>query len=211
MFLLLWLIFRDKITAGQYMAMLFYSFFIFGPLQDLGNIILSFREAEASMNNFHALMQKPVEVQPLQPVHLGLIETLAFEHVGFQHRSANQRARAGHQLPRGKGKTIAFVGPSGSGKTTLMKLLVGLYQPQEGRITYNDIDSKEIQMDDLRKQIGFVTQDTQLFSGSIKENLLFVNPEASDTDIMEALHSANCDRLLARTDRALIPSSGKGA
>ena len=210
MFLLLWLVFRDKISAGQVMTMLFYSFFIFGPLQDLGNIILSFREAEASMNNFHALMQKPVEVQPLHPVHLGLIETLAFEHVGFQHRSANQKAVQDISFRVERGETIAFVGPSGAGKTTLMKLLVGLYQPQEGRITYNNIDGKEIHMDDLRNQIGFVTQDTQLFSGSIKENLLFVNPGASDADIMEALHKASCDRLLARADKGIDTVIGEG-
>ena len=62
------------------------------------------------------------------------------------------------------GESIAFVGPSGSGKTTLMKLLVGLYRPQQGRILYNNIDENNIDFDDLRNQIGFVTQDTQLFS-----------------------------------------------
>ena len=74
------------------------------------------------------------------------------------------------------GETIAFVGPSGSGKTTLVKLLVGLYRPEEGKILYNNIDGKNIDFDTLRTQIGFVTQDTQLFAGTIKENLLFVNP-----------------------------------
>lgn len=210
MFVLLWLVFRDQITAGQVMTMLFYSFFIFGPLQDLGNIILSFREAEASLKNFHDLMQKPEEVQPPHPTHLGPIRTLAFEQVGFQHRSAQQKAVQGISFRVDKGETIAFVGPSGSGKTTLMKLLVGLYQPQDGHITYNQIDSRDIHLDDLRNQIGFVTQDTQLFSGSIKENLLFVNPGASDEELMDALHKASCDRLLSRAEKGIDTVIGEG-
>lgn len=210
MFLLLWLVFQDHITAGQVMTMLFYSFFIFGPLQELGNIILNYREAEASLKNFHDLMQKTVEKEPDHPVHLGHIQTLSFDHVGFQHRSASQKAVQDISFKADKGETIAFVGPSGSGKTTLMKLLVGLYQPQDGRITYNHIDGKEIHLDDLRNQIGFVTQDTQLFSGSIKENLLFVNPTATDEQLMEALHKASCDRLLARADKGIDTVIGEG-
>ena len=210
MFMLLWLVFKDKITAGQVMTMLFYSFFIFGPLQDLGNIILSFREAEASLKNFHDVMTKPVEEQPVHPVHLGHVQTLAFENVGFQHRSATQKAVQSISFRADKGETIAFVGPSGSGKTTLMKLLVGLYQPQDGRITYNGIDGREIHLDDLRNQIGFVTQDTQLFSGSIKENLLFVSPNATDAELLEALHKASCDRLLARADKGIDTVIGEG-
>jgi ATP-binding cassette subfamily B protein len=203
MFMLLWLVFKDRLTAGEVMTMLFFSFFIFGPLQDLGNIIISFREAEASMNNFHELMQKPVEEKPVHPVHLGPVQTLSFEHVGFQHKTAHQRAIQQISFSVSRGETIAFVGPSGSGKTTLMKLLVGLYQPQEGRVLYNGINSKEITLDDLRNQIGFVTQDTQLFSGSIKENLLFVNPGASDEELLQALHKAACDRLLARAEKGM--------
>lgn len=210
MFLLLWLVFQNHITAGQVMTMLFYSFFIFGPLQELGNIILNYREAEASLKNFHDLMQKQVEKEPEHPVHLGHIQTLSFDHVGFQHRSASQKAVQDISFKADKGETIAFVGPSGSGKTTLMKLLVGLYQPQDGRITYNHIDGKEIHLDDLRNQIGFVTQDTQLFSGSIKENLLFVNPTATDEQLMEALHKASCDRLLARADKGIDTVIGEG-
>lgn len=210
MFMLLWLVFRDRISAGEVMAMLFFSFFIFGPLQDLGNIILSFREAEASMNNFHALMQKTVEEQPSHPVHLGPVETLTFEHVGFQHKTAHQKAVQDISFSARKGETIAFVGPSGSGKTTLMKLLVGLYQPLEGRVLYNHISGKDIQLDDLRNQIGFVTQDTQLFSGSIRENLLFVNPGASEAELREALHRASCDRLLSRAEKGIDTVIGEG-
>ena len=79
-----------------------------------------------------------------------------------------------------------------------MKLLVGLYQPLSGRIVYNGIPGAEIDLDALRAQIGFVTQDTQLFSGTIRENLLFVNPGASDDECLDVMRQAACDSLLAR-------------
>ena len=82
------------------------------------------------------------------------------------------------------------MGPSGSGKSTLMKLLVGLYRPQEGKILYNGLDETEIHFEDLRKQIGFVTRDTNLFSGTIRENLMFVNPSATEEEPNDVLVKA---------------------
>lgn len=107
-------------------------------------------------------------------------------------------------------KTIAFVGPSGAGKTTLVKLLVGLYKPQAGRILYNGEPENLVDLDHLRNQIGFVTQDTQLFSGTIKENLLFVNPNATDEMIYDVLKKAACDGLLARADNGIDTVIGEG-
>ena len=183
MFTLLWLVFQEQLTAGQVITLTFYSFFIFGPLQELGNIILSYREAEASLNNFHNLMQKAPEAIPSNPASIGKIKELTFKQVSFKHQTASQKAIDDISFDVKLGETIAFVGPSGSGKSTLMKLIVGLYRPQEGKIEYNNKDETTINFDELRKQIGFVTQDTNLFSGTIKENLLFVNPQASEDDL----------------------------
>jgi len=210
LFILMWLIFRHTMDAGQLVTMQIYSFFVFGPLQEIGNIILSYREAEASLNNFNTLMRKSPEPQPVNPKHLGDVATLQFQKVGFKHQTAQQRAIENINFAVQKGETIAFVGPSGSGKTTLMKLLVGLYRPQEGKILYNGIDETSIHFDDLRNQIGFVTQDTQLFSGTIRENLLFVNPSASEDDILDALNKASCYNLLSRADKGLETMIGEG-
>lgn len=210
LFMLMWLIFGGRMDEGDLVTMQIYSFFIFGPLQDIGNIILSYREAEASLNNFKNLMQKSPEPQPLQPVALGPVENLSFEEVGFQHQTAIHKAIDGISFSVKKGETIAFVGPSGSGKTTLMKLLVGLYRPKEGRIVYNGIDEQDINFEDLRTQIGFVTQDTQLFSGTIKENLLFVAPQATEEDLQEALRKAATQNLLARAEHGLDTVIGEG-
>jgi ATP-binding cassette subfamily B protein len=211
MFTLLWLVFQGKLTAGEVMTLTFYSFFIFGPLQEIGNIILSYREAEASLNNFHNLMQKPSEPKPDSPKAIGAIGSLAFNDIRFKHQSASFHALDGISFQVKKGETIAFVGPSGAGKSTLVKLLVGLYHTQDGSVLYNEIDGREIDMEELRNQIGFVTQDTQLFAGTLKENLLFVAPNANDAEIKTALHKASCDNLLAKADKGidtLIGESG---
>jgi len=210
MFMLLLLVFKDIITPGQVMTLTFYSFFIFGPLQEIGNTIISYRETEASLNNFHNLMIKAPEQKPESPHHFGNIEELEFKNVKFKHQTANQPALSNISFDVKTGETIAFVGPSGSGKTTLVKLLVGLYRPLEGKILYNNIDGKNIDFDTLRTQIGFVTQDTQLFAGTIKENLLFVNPAATNEEILDVLKKASCNNLLARADDGLDTLIGEG-
>ncbi len=210
LFMLLWLIFRNEMNAGQLVMMQIFSFFIFGPLQEIGNIILLYREAEASLNNFDNLMHKQPEAHPQKPAQLGVIKSLVFENVSFRHKTAHSNAIDGISFDVESGETIAFVGPSGSGKSTLMKLLVGLYRPQSGRVLYNGVDENSIDFNDLRNQIGFVTQDTQLFSGTIKENLLFVNPAAKDDELIDVLNKSSCQLLLSRAEKGLDTMIGEG-
>jgi ATP-binding cassette, subfamily B, bacterial len=210
MFLMLYLIYTRAITVGQFFSLFIYSFFIFGPLQELGNVINVYRETEASLNVFEQILAMPKESKPIDPVPLLDLRTLAFDHVSFQHQSASSPAVSDISFSMRRGETIAFVGPSGAGKTTLVKLLVGLYQPRSGRILYNDVAGGDIDLDGLRARIGFVTQDTQLFSGTIRENLLFVNPTASDAECLDVLRQAACDSLLARADRGLDTLIGEG-
>jgi len=208
--ILLLLIFDNELSAGKYFTFLFYSFFLFGPLQELGNVIIAYREAEVSLLNFERILNLPKEIKPPHPETIGLIKTLRFDAVSFKHQSSHSNALDGISFSTQYGQTIAFVGPSGSGKTTLVKLLVGLYPPKDGRILYNDVLSTNINLDELREKIGFVTQDTQLFSGTIRENLLFVKPDASDEDCLAVLHKSACQMLLARADKGLDTVIGEG-
>lgn len=210
LFLMMYLIFSRVITAGEFFSLYIYSFFIFGPLQELGNIINVYRETEVSLNNFKDIIDTPLEKKPDNPVSIGKIETFAFDKVTFKHQSASNHALENISFHTNVGQTVAFVGPSGAGKTTLVKLLVGLYTPQSGTIYYNGVPGKDIEFDNLRNQIGFVTQDTQLFAGTIKENLLFVNPKATDEEIMDALNKAACQNLLARADKGIDTVIGEG-
>jgi ATP-binding cassette, subfamily B, bacterial len=210
MFLMLYLIYTQAITVGQFFSLFIYSFFIFGPLQELGNIINVYRETEVSLKNFQDILAIPKEPRPANPVPVPELNWLAFDHISFKHQSASSPALIDISFEVGRGDTIAFVGPSGAGKTTLVKLLVGLYPPQSGDILYNGHPAATIDLNQLRERIGFVTQDTQLFSGTIRENLLFVNPAATDAECMDVLRQAACDNLLARADRGLDTVIGEG-
>lgn len=210
LFILLWLIFHKELSTGQLISMQFISTSIFGPLQDLGTIILNYREVEASVHNFDLLMQKPIERRPESPIETGPLENIRFDEVVFQHKTALTNALDRVSFHVHAGETIAFVGPSGSGKSTLVKLLVGLYQPVEGAILFNDIPATSIRYNELRRQIGFVTQDTHLFAGTIRENLLFVKEDATDEEIRSALHKAACGPLLARSEKGIDTVLGEG-
>lgn len=210
LFTLLWLIFRDILTPGELIAMQFISTAIFMPLQDIGNIIVQYREAEASIQLFDRLMEKPIERRPEHPIPIGALEDVVFDQVVFRHKTAMHNAIDGISFRATAGETVAFVGPSGSGKSTLVKLLVGLYRPVSGSILFNGILSEQVRFNEMRRQIGFVTQDTQLFAGTIKENLRFVKPDATDAEIRSALHKASCDQLLARSDRGIDTVLGEG-
>ena len=210
LFILLWLIFRDVLTTGELISMQFISTTIFGPLQDLGNIILSYREAEASLRNFDKLMKQPVETRPEEPIEIGKLTTLSFNDVVFRHKTASHNAIDDISFTVKNGETIAFVGPSGSGKSTLVKLLVGLYKPVSGQISFNNISATDIRYNEIRRQIGFVTQETQLFFGTIRDNLLFVKSSATDKEMLEALHKASCDGMLSRSGKGLDTMLGEG-
>jgi len=203
LFILLWLIFRKVLTTGELIAMQFISTAIFNPLQDLGNMIILYREADASLRTFDILMRKPVETRPDNPVEFGVLENLEFNNVVFRHKTANYNAIDGISFTIKNGQTAAFVGPSGSGKSTLVKLLVGLYLPVNGDILFNGASSKTIRYNPLRRQIGFVTQDTQLYAGSIRENMLFVNPLATEAELMEALKKASATGLIQRASHGI--------
>ena len=210
MFLMLYLIYAQQITIGQFFSLFIYSFFIFGPLQELGNIINIYRETEVALKNFQDILDIPKEPRPQNPVPLPELHRLAFADVSFRHQSATSPALTDISFSAQRGDTIAFVGPSGAGKTTLVKLLVGLYHPQSGDILYNGHSASTVNLDELRERIGFVTQDTQLFSGTIRENLLFVSPNATDADCLDMLRHASCDSLLARAEHGLDTVIGEG-
>jgi len=210
LFLLLYFIFQGNLSVGDFVAMQIYSFFIFGPLQELGNVIMAYREAEASLQNFSNLMSKSPEPEPEKPIPLDGIHTLSYKNVSFQHQTANFKALDNISFEVKKGETIAFVGPSGSGKTTLVKLLLGLYRPQEGTIEYNHLNGADIAFTQLRSQIGFVSQDTQLFAGTIRENLLFVQPQATEAELLHAMQQASCMNLLQRAENGLDSLIGEG-
>jgi ATP-binding cassette, subfamily B, bacterial len=138
------------------------------------------------------------------------LSALTFAGVSFTHQTASSPALVDVSFEARRGDTVAFVGPSGAGKTTLVKLIVGLYRVQSGRVLYDGHPAEVVDLDRLRERIGLVTQDTQLFSGTIRENLLFVRPDATDAECLEVLEKAACQSLLARAEQGLDTLIGEG-
>ncbi|MBL7922196.1 MAG: ABC transporter ATP-binding protein [Bacteroidia bacterium] len=203
-------VFNGVIKVGDLITLMFFSFFIFNPLQELGNVIAVYNETKVSMDNFAKLVNSESEEVPTSPSVLGEIKEVDFKNLSFGHNAENGYAVKDINLRIKTGETIAFVGPSGSGKTTLVKLLLGLYKPNTGQVLYNNIESTKINLTELRMQLGLVSQDSQLFSGTIKDNLLFVKPNATDDEILQVLSKAACHNLLKRAANGIYTTIGEG-
>ena len=210
LFLMMYFVFAGELSFGEFFSLYIYSFFLFTPLQELGNILSLYRETEVSLENFQQILDMPTEEKPLNPIPIGRINNIIFSQVCFRYSSANNLALDSVDFKIKQGEKIAFVGPSGSGKTSLVKLLVGLYKPLSGQILYNSIDRGEAELGGLREQIGFVTQDTQLFAGTIGDNLRFVRPLATDEECLQALDRAACGSILQRANLGLQTTIGEG-
>ncbi len=210
LFLMFWLIYVGSITLGEMFSLFIYSFFIFSPMAELGDVAADYQSARASVERLQEILRLPPEPRPVHPQPIGTLQALTFENVHFKHSQTERAAVQGISLEVRPGETVAFVGPSGSGKTTLIKLMVGLYRPASGTVRFNSVDSRELDPEALRSRIGLVAQDTQLFAGTIRENLLFVNPQASDTDCLKALRAAAAQALLDRNTLGLETRIGEG-
>lgn len=208
--LMFFLIYIQEITFGQFFALYVYSFFLFRPLQETGNIMSIYRETEVSLGHYLDILNTPIEIRTQNPVALGKLTSLEFHTVSFKYNSAKDLSVKNISFKAHLGTTIAFVGPSGAGKTTLVKLLVGLYEPLKGNILYNNVPSHEVDLHNLRGQIGYVTQNSQLFAGTIRDNLLFVKPEATDQECLEVMQQAACNSLLTRAEHGLDNVIGEG-
>lgn len=208
--LMLWLVFTHEMTLGSLFSLLFYSFFIFGPLAELGAVAQRYQEARASLEALDEILSLPPAPKPLNPKKVGALKTIDYEGVSFHYQSNTIPAAKDISLALRAGETVAFAGSSGSGKTTLAKLLVGLYTPTHGKIRYNGIDSTHVDFDELRKRVGLVSQETQLFAGTIRENLIFVNPRATDAECMNVLRQANILSIVQRGDKGLNTKIGEG-
>lgn len=204
LFLMLYFISTGNMTFGEFMSLYIYSFFIFAPLQEIGNIATTYQEASASL----AKVEDILKIEPL-PKHndaknVGDIKKIYFDNVTFNYpNTINRPSLSDISLEVNSGTSVAFVGQSGAGKSTLIKLLVGLYQPSSGIIKFNGMNSNEVDYDEFRKKIGYVSQDTQLFSGTIRDNLKFIKPDATDEECIGVLKIASANSILERTGEGL--------
>lgn len=200
--LMLWLIYRGDISLGEFFSLLFYSFAVFMPLSMLGAVAASYQEAKASLAELSKVLKLKPEVVPSVPRVIGKIEKIEYRNVDLKYSDESKEVLKDIDIEISSGQTVAFVGPSGSGKSTMIKLLAGLYSPSEGNILFNEIDGHELDFNDVRKRIGLVAQETQLFAGTVRENLLFVRPEASDEECLNVLDLVEAKHILDRVNES---------
>ena len=190
LFIMLWLIFNQQITIGEFFTLMFYSFAIFSPLYELGSVASQYQESKASLLVAQSIFDQWPEPKPATPKTITGLEQISFNKISFSYSNSDIPSLLNISLQMKPGSTVAFVGPSGSGKSTIIKLLVGLYPPTSGKLMINGILNSDIDIEQWRKKIGYVSQDTQLFAGTIGDNLRFVRPDATDQQCIEALEQS---------------------
>lgn len=208
--LMVWLIYQGNLSVGQLFSVMIYSFYIFGPMYELGTVATTYYETKASLGAVDEFLKQTAEAKALSPKQVTAFDSVSFGGVSYAYESRDVNAVNDITLTIPKGKKVAFVGPSGSGKSTLVKLLTGLYVPQTGTLSLNDISYVDVDRDYFRQKIGLVLQETQLFAGTIRENLLFANPQATDEDLRLALTEAQALYLIDRNKEGLDTKIGEG-
>jgi len=203
------LVYRQHISLGEFMSLYFYSFFIFAPLYQFGMVMQNYQEAKASDEVVQDLMNLGVDktVQRWKDTLQG-IQTLGLTDVNFSYNQEKDILRK-INVQASQGQTIAFVWPSGAGKSTIIKLLLGLYQPWQGQIQINNANLLSYDPEQLKKNIWYVSQESQLFAGTIRDNLLFVKPDASDAQMREVLDSAQILTLITESTEWLDTKIGE--
>ena len=160
------------------------------PVASLGWVSSMIQEAEASQKRINEFLKIEPEIQNRNPEHTPINGTLAFENVGFTYEDTDIVALKNVSFTLDKGQTLAIIGKTGSGKSTILTLISRLYDVNQGKITIDGTDIRDLNLFDLRNNIGVVPQDAFLFSDSIKNNIKFGNENATDEEVFEAAKKA---------------------
>jgi len=180
------------LSLGEWQEFSLYLIYLFFPVAQLGFIITQYGQAAASADRIFEILDAHSDVadKPDAIALPAVSGAVRFENVTFRYFSGGDPVLKDVSFEARPGERIALLGATGSGKSTIINLLPRFYDPSEGRITIDGYDLRDLRLDSLRKQIGIVLQETTLFSGTIRENIAFGRPEASDEDILAASKAA---------------------
>ncbi len=207
---------RKEITPGELAAFCMYLGMFFGPVQAMGELLNQTLSAAASAERVFQLLDTAPEISNAPKARsLSRIEGwVRFENVFFRYAATpeDRWILDGINFAAEPGQTIALVGATGSGKSSIISLLARFYEPQEGCITVDGVDLREVTLDSLHSQIGIVTQENFLFTGTVMENLKFGKPQATDEEVYEAARILGTDAiLLGLNDGYVTKVSERGA
>ncbi len=184
----------EKITAPDFTAFILYITMLLTPIRTIVNLFEQIQDGMTGFNRFCAIMDTPSEYEPENPVRSDLDGDIAFENVDFGYAEKGEK---GAEVLKGvsftikKGETLALVGSSGGGKTTICNLLPRFYLCKGGRITIGGTDINDVVASDLRDKIAIVSQDVFLFSGSVRDNILYGSADKSEEEMILAAQRAN--------------------
>lgn len=185
-------IIAGALTLGDWQEFSLYLVYLFFPIAQLGFIIAQFGQAAASADRVFEILDAHSDIVD-KPDALDLPSVkgeVKFEKVTFRYFGGGQPVLKDVTFEARPGERIALLGATGSGKSTIINLLPRFYDPSEGRITIDGYDLRDLKLDSLRKQIGIVLQETTLFSGTVRDNIAFGRPDASNDDVIAAAKAA---------------------
>ncbi|MEW9095825.1 MAG: ABC transporter ATP-binding protein [Clostridiaceae bacterium] len=181
-----------KINLGDYVAYLLYISMFMNPIKKLINFVEQLQSGMTGFKRFCEIMNEEVEEDSPEAIEIDDVKgDIVFNNVSFKYDDEEGRVLNGINLNIKSGKTIALVGPSGGGKTTLCNLIPRFYEVDSGKITIDGTDISAVTRESLRKHIGIVQQDVFLFTGTILENILYGDPDATEDEIVQAAKRAN--------------------
>lgn len=178
------------LTQGEVIALYNYMSQILVELIKLANLIISITKALASASRIESVLEVNSSMKFGEKIFSGISNELKFDNVSFSYVGAQEPSLKDASFAVSRGQTIGVIGGTGSGKTTLINLIPRFYDASEGKITIDGTDIREFEKDSLREKIGVVTQKSALFSGTIRDNLLWGNKSATDDEILEAVRLA---------------------
>jgi ATP-binding cassette subfamily B protein len=205
---MVWQLYQGSITTGELLTLFLYSSMLFGPLADASNALARYQEWRAGLDNLKLLKQP--EASSGGELSLEPIESIHFDSVSFRYRQSSKQALENVSFIVRAGETIAFTGASGAGKSSIIRLLLGLYTPDQGTVQINGQPANRFSAERVRARVGLVTQDTQLFAGTLRDNLLIAKPDANQIECLRALEYAGAGALLERGGKGLDAPIGEG-
>lgn len=199
-------IIAGRLTIGSYMAFSAYLMYVIAPVRNLSNVTILFDYAKRSYNRIKELLN--ILPEDSGDVVLDSIEDIQLKNVEFSYQGNGKDSSTGSVIKDlnfsiRRGDKILIEGKSGSGKSTMIKLLLGLYRPQQGAVEYNGINLKEINLKKLREQIGYISQNIFLFNKTVRENLVFGNRHIADKEIMNLLKKCRLERRIKDLENGL--------
>ena len=193
-----YLVTNGDLTMGGLIASTMLASRAMAPISQTAGLLTQYHTASTSLTSLDEIMSKPVE-RPLDSNFLSRPEfkgDIEFREVSFKYPGAEESALTKVSFKIKAGEHVALLGRMGSGKTTIHKLILGLYQPTEGAILIDGIDSRQIDPAELRRTVGYVQQETHLFYGTMRDNLTITSPHADDAAVLAAAHAGGIDEFI---------------